>query len=41
MENGTGAGVIMGYIGDMLGLYRENGKYNGNYYNTIGYIGVI
>ena len=37
--------TIMGYIGIigyMLGLYRDNGKENGNCYNIIGYIlGVI
>ena len=41
----------MGVIGNILGLYRDNGKENGNYYNvkTIGlfrgyigdYIGIM
>ena len=26
------------YIGAILGLYRDNGKENGNYYSIIGYI---
>ena len=25
--------TIMGFIGYMMGLYRDNGKENGNYYN--------
>ena len=31
-----------GYIGIILGLYRDNGKENGNYYNGLyrGYMGV-
>ena len=35
--------TIMGYIGYMLGLYRDNGEENGNYYNGLCrvYIGVI
>ena len=41
--------TIMGYIGIIgyiLGLYWDNGKENGNYYNGLyrdyrGYIGVI
>ena len=24
--------LYRGYIGDILGLYRDNGKENGNYY---------
>ena len=32
--------TIMGYVGVMLGLYWENGKENGNYYNGL-YIGVM
>ena len=33
--------TIMGYIGVILGLYWDNGKENGNYYNGLywGYIG--
>ena len=34
-------GIIMGFIGIrryLLGLCRDNGKENGNYYNIIGYI---
>ena len=27
-------GIIWGFIG----IYRDNGKENGNYYSTIGYI---
>ena len=27
-----------GYIGNILGLYRDNGKENGNYYIITGYI---
>ena len=27
-----------GNVGDILGLYRDNGKQNGNYYSIIGYI---
>ena len=26
------------YIGAILGLYRDNGKENGNYYSITGYI---
>ena len=29
--------TIMGYMGYMLGLYRDNGKENGNYYIIIEY----
>ena len=29
---------LKGYIGNILGLYRDNGKENGNYYITIGYV---
>ena len=29
---------IIGIIGKKLGLHRDNGKENGNYYITIGYI---
>ena len=32
---------IWGYIGMILGLYRDNGKENGSYYSILGYIGVI
>ena len=28
----------MGILGYILGLYRNNGKENGNYYSMIGYI---
>ena len=27
-------GLYSGYIGDILGLCRDNGKENGNYYKT-------
>ena len=27
--------IIMGYIGVILGLYWDNGKENGNYYNRL------
>ena len=32
-----------GYIGVLLGLYRDNGKENGNYYNWLswGYIEIM
>ena len=30
----------MGYIGVMLGIYRDNGKENGSYYSIIGNITV-
>ena len=28
--------VYCGYIGYILGLYRDNGKENGNYYSILG-----
>ena len=28
--------IYKGYIGVMLGLYRGNGKENGNYYGLLG-----
>ena len=28
------------YVGFILGLYRENGKENGNYRDSRGYIGI-
>ena len=31
-------GVYWGNIGVILGIYRDNGKENGNYYSIIGYI---
>ena len=33
-------GRVLGYIATILGLYWDNGKENGNYYNRI-YIGTI
>ena len=35
-------GLYRGYIGVILGLYWDNGKENGNYYNGLyrGYIGL-
>ena len=35
--------TIMGFIGYILGLYRDNGKENGSHYNGFYrvYIGVI
>ena len=32
---------LKGYIGNILGLYGDNGKENGNYYITIGYISTV
>ena len=29
------ATIIMGYIGVTKGLYRDNGKEDGNYYNAL------
>ena len=29
-------GLYWGYMKDMLGLYRDNGKENGNYYLGFG-----
>ena len=34
-------GFIRGYIGVTLGLYCDNGKYNGNNYIILGYRGII
>ena len=28
--------TIMGFIGCILGLYRDNGKENGNYFSILG-----
>ena len=40
MEKKMETTILWGYIGDILGLYRDNGK-NGSYYIIIGvYIGV-
>ena len=37
---GQGSGVLLiyniGIIGVILGLYRDNGKENGNYYSILG-----
>ena len=33
-------GVYRDYIGVILGLYRDNGKENGNYYSRLGLYGV-
>ena len=29
-------GVCWGHIGGTLGIYWDNGKYNGNYYSVLG-----
>ena len=34
-------GIIGAYVGVILGLYRDNGKENGNYRDYRGYVGVI
>ena len=31
-------GLHRDYLGDILGLYGDDGKENGNYYNDIGVI---
>ena len=33
-ENGNYCSII-GYTGDILGIYRDNGKENGNYYYVL------
>ena len=30
--------VIVMIVGNILGLYRDNGQENGNYYNIVGHI---
>ena len=32
MENEMETGIILGNVGVILGLYRENGKEHGSYY---------
>ena len=30
--------IIVMIVRNILGLYRDNGKENGNYYNIVGYM---
>ena len=34
-------GILEGFKGYILRLYGDNGKEHGNYYNILGYIGII